>query len=96
MALSDPRPEARVHVAAWVGTLAHAYGCYGGLNTTYWPSKERLRFATIPSRPDGEIRLLSKRYCHSLNEARRCLDRRGLDDHGDGARGGAQRRHRPH
>ena len=24
MALSDPRPEARVHVAAWVGTLAHA------------------------------------------------------------------------
>ena len=23
MALSDPRPEARVHVAAWVGTLAH-------------------------------------------------------------------------
>ena len=25
MALSDPRPEARVHVAAWVGTLAHAY-----------------------------------------------------------------------
>ena len=25
MALSDPRPEARVHVAAWVGTLAHAW-----------------------------------------------------------------------
>ena len=24
MALTDPRPEARVHVAAWVGTLAHA------------------------------------------------------------------------
>ena len=25
MALSDPRREARVHVAAWVGTLAHAW-----------------------------------------------------------------------
>ena len=25
MALSDPRPEARVHVAAWVGTLAHGF-----------------------------------------------------------------------
>ena len=24
MAISDPHPEARVHVAAWVGTLAHA------------------------------------------------------------------------
>ena len=24
MALSDPRPEARIHVAAWVGTLAHS------------------------------------------------------------------------
>ena len=41
MALSDPRPEARVHVAAWVGTLAHAWmlGQVGLLET---PS--RLRF----------------------------------------------------
>ena len=32
MALSDPRPEARVHVAAWVGTEAHAL-----LSDTGWP-----------------------------------------------------------
>ena len=39
MALTDPRPEARVHVAAWVGTFAHAI-----LLDAVEARKPRLRF----------------------------------------------------
>ena len=39
MALSDPRPEARVHVAAWVGTMAH------GLLSDTEPSEGTFRAA---------------------------------------------------
>ena len=43
MALTDPRPEARVHVAAWVGTLAHAYT----LGTPDPEPPARLRFDAL-------------------------------------------------
>ena len=43
MALSDPRPEARVHVAAWVGTLAHSIL----LMRTFLEQPQRLRFDTV-------------------------------------------------
>ena len=48
MAISDPHPEARVHVAAWVGTLAHALlsGC---LEDTEEPS--RLRYDALTPTP---------------------------------------------
>ena len=50
MALTDPRTEARVHVAAWVGTLAHAY-----LLGTPPIVPNRLRFDTITQTADQAI-----------------------------------------
>ena len=70
MALSDPRPEARVHVAAWVGTLAHCIL----LNT--WPESwqpPRLRFdATTKTAHEVDVQSLA-----IAKEAKRCLDRKG-------------------
>ena len=43
MAISDPRPEARVHVAAWVGTLAHSIL----LMRTFLEQPQRLRFDAV-------------------------------------------------
>ena len=46
MALSDPRPEARVHVAAWVGTLAHA-SLLGKAGLVDPETPARLRFDSL-------------------------------------------------
>ena len=65
MALSDPRPEARVHVAAWVGTMAHAIL----LGTTLEPRPSRLRFdATTPTAHAADVQALA-----IAQEASRCL-----------------------
>ena len=68
MALTDPRPEARVHVAAWVGTLAHAY-----LLGTPPIVPNRLRFDTITQTADQAIIQAGAIAC----EARRRLDYEG-------------------
>ena len=69
MALTDPRPEARVHVAAWVGTLAHAIL----LNEPKsWPPS-RLRFdATTKTAHAADVQALA-----IAREARRVLDVEG-------------------
>ena len=69
MALSDPRPEARVHVAAWVGTLAHAIL----LDTAPESWHPRLRFdATTKTAHEADVQALAL-----AREAKRCLDRKG-------------------
>ena len=56
MALSDPRPEARVHVAAWVGTMAHAIL----LNTEPESWQPRLRFdATTKTAHEADVQSLA-------------------------------------
>ena len=65
MALSDPRPEARVHVAAWVGTMAHAIL----LGTTLESPPSRLRFdATTKTAHEADVQALA-----IAQEASRCL-----------------------
>ena len=86
MAVSDPHPEARVHVAAWVGTLAHAYlledrGHLDGTKLGYsvkelyqLPEEPvRLRYDAItPTAHAVEVQ------AHALaSEALRCLDLAG-------------------
>ena len=69
MALTDPRPEARVHVAAWVGTLAHAL-----LTGSDWPEgPTRVRFdATTPT--EHAVKVQAESLAAS---ARRCLEIEG-------------------
>ena len=69
MALTDPRSEARVHVAAWVGTLAHAF--LSGADAP--PSPERLRFDGLT--PTVHIAWVQAKT--SAAEASRCLEREG-------------------
>ena len=55
MALTDPRPEARVHVAAWVGTMAHAI-----LLDTKPVRPARLRFdATTKTAQEADVQALA-------------------------------------
>ena len=69
MALTDPRPEARVHVAAWVGTLAHAL-----LTGSDWPEgPTRVRFdPTTPT--EHAVKVQAESLAAS---ARRCLEIEG-------------------
>ena len=55
MAISDPHPEARVHVAAWVGTLAHALLSGSPL------TEEPTRLDMMPSR-----QRLTRRRCRLM------------------------------
>ena len=69
MALTDPSPEARVHVAAWVGTLAHA----ALLDTEVESPPPRLRF-------DGTTRTAHQADVQALaiaREAKWVLDTKG-------------------
>ena len=69
MALTDPRPEARIHVAAWVGTMAHAIL----LGTTLEPRPLRQRFdATTKTAHAADVQALS-----IAQEASRTLDAEG-------------------
>ena len=66
MALTDPRPEARVHVAAWVGTMAHAIL----LGTALERRPPRQRFdATTQTAYAADVQALA-----IAQEARRALD----------------------
>ena len=69
MALTDPRPEARVHVAAWVGTLAHAL--LGGVDEPKEPG--RLRFDAIT--PTAHAARIQAKGISAV--ASRCLEREG-------------------
>ena len=69
MALTDPRPEARVHVAAWVGTMAHA----DLLGTAPESRPPRLRFdATTKTAHEADVQALA-----ISREARRVLGDEG-------------------
>ena len=70
MALSDPRPEARVHVAAWVGTWAHA-AMLGG--ETIEPAPARVRYDAIT--PGFRAAVFQAQAI--AVEARRCLEQEG-------------------
>ena len=68
MALTDPRPEARVHVAAWVGTLAHSL--LSGVETE---PPGRLRFDAVTT-----TEYSSTVQAHAIaTEASRCLEAEG-------------------
>ena len=70
MALADPRPEARVHVAAWVGTLAHAILLDAAPES--WQPR-RLRFdATTKTAHEVAVQSLA-----IAREARQVLDDEG-------------------
>ena len=69
MALTDPRSEARVHVAAWVGTMAHA----SLLDTPPEPQPLRLRYdATTKTAQEAQVQSLA-----IAREASHCLEREG-------------------
>ena len=69
MAISDPHPEARVHVAAWVGTLAHAL--LSGSPLTKEPS--RLRYDAVTPTPHA-----ATVQAHAIvSAANRRLDKEG-------------------
>ena len=69
MALTDPRPETRVHVAAWVGTLAHAL--LSGIERP--KTLARIRYDPITPTPHAvTVQVQTIAY-----EARRCLDQAG-------------------
>ena len=68
MALTDPRAEARVHVAAWVGTLAHSL--LSGVETE---PPGRLRFDAVTTTEHS-----STVQAHAIaTEASRCLEAEG-------------------
>ena len=92
MALSDPRPEARVHVAAWVGTLAHAY-TLGQVGLLDPETPARLRFDSLTIKAHQAkvqaraiameaLRVLD-REGWSIMEAERAVERNGDTGHLD-------------
>ena len=87
MALSDPRPEARVHVAAFVGTWAHAILLGGAVIE---PARVRYDAITPGFRCCGNVQ------AHAIAvEARRCLEQEGWTMLESGERGKGRGRNRP-